>query len=288
MIHGARRLNEQNMINPITDIEDLEIKLLLDAIYERYGYDFRQYSRPHLKRQLREFAKAEGISTLSAVQERVLHHPMELKRLLRQMSIGTTSLFRDPRFYLAFRQKVIPILKTFPYVRIWHAGCSTGEEVYSMAILLHEEGAYQRARIYATDFNEGILQEARRGKLPAANVKEYERNYREAGGKSRFSDYFIEKENELFLWPQLLKNVTFAEHNLVSDESFMEFNAILCRNVLIYFDKVLQDKVHDLIYQSLCRFGILSLGRNESLEFSFHAHLYRELDSSEKLYQKIR
>jgi chemotaxis protein methyltransferase CheR len=272
----------------IEDVEDIELRLLLEAIHERYGYDFRQYSPSHLKRQLLQYAKQARLSTLSGVQEEVLHKPANFKNLLRHISIGTTSLFRDPQFYRVFRERVIPILKTFPYIRIWHAGCSTGEEVYSMAILLYEENAYDRARIYATDFHEGVLDEARTGSLPAAMFKEYERNYIESGGKSNLSRYFVQRNERLLLFGELLRNVTFAQHNLVTDDSFMEFTAILCRNVLIYFNKALQDRVHGLIYNSLCRFGILNLGKKESLEFSARAHFYREFDANEKLYQKIR
>jgi len=270
------------------EVEDLELKLLLEAIFERYGYDFRQYSARHLKRQFLEFARLEGLPSLSGIQGIILHHPSRFNHLLRHLSIGTTSLFRDPHFYRAFRERIVPILKTFPYLRIWHAGCSTGEEVYSMAILLYEENVYDRARIYATDFHEAVLEEARSGSLPSATYKEYERNYYESGGKSNFSHYFIQKGEKLLLFRELLRKVTFAQHNLATDDSFMEFNAILCRNVLIYFNKVLQDRVHDLIYNSLSRFGVLSLGKRESLDFSCRAHLYRELNPREKLYQKIR
>jgi chemotaxis protein methyltransferase CheR len=287
MINDQEQMIETNRAR-IQDVEDIELKLLLEAIFERYGYDFRQYSATHLKRQFWEFAKREGLASLSSVQDTVLHHPSRFKHLLRHLSISTTSLFRDPEFYRAFRERIVPILKTFPYLRIWHAGCSTGEEVYSMAILLYEENIYDRARIYATDFHEGVLEEARSGTLQSAAYKEYERNYYESGGKSNFSHYFIQKGEKLLLFGELLRNVTFAQHNLVTDDSFMEFNAILCRNVLIYFNKILQDRVHDLIYKSLSRFGILNLGKRESLQFSSRAHLYRELDPNEKLYQKIR
>jgi chemotaxis protein methyltransferase CheR len=211
-----------------------------------------------------------------------------MERLLLDLSITVTAMFRDPSFYLAFRDRVVPVLRTYPFTRIWVAGCSTGEEVHSLAILLQEEELYERTRIYATDINETVLERARAGVFPLEKMKEYTQNYLNAGGKRAFSEYYLAAYDGAQFQRSLLENVVFAQHNLVSDRSFNEFNVILCRNVMIYFDKQLQNRVHELFYESLANFGILALGHKESIHFSPHADDYEELDPREKLYRKVR
>jgi chemotaxis protein methyltransferase CheR len=197
-------------------------------------------------------------------------------------------MFRDPNFYKAFRERVVPLLRTYPYIRLWHAGCATGEEVYSMAILLQEEGLYDRSRIYATDINEVVLARAKEGIFPLDRMQEYTENYIAAGGKRAFSDYYTAKYGGALFNASLTKNVVFSLHNLVTDRSFAEFNVILCRNVLIYFDKSLQAHVHGLFYDSLANFGILVLGSKESLRFSPYEDRYEQINGPEKIFRKVR
>jgi chemotaxis protein methyltransferase CheR len=197
-------------------------------------------------------------------------------------------MFRDPTFYLAFRQKVVPLLRTYPFIRVWHAGCSTGEEVYSMAILLAEEGLYDRARIYATDINEVVVHRAKSGIFPLDRMQEYTENYIKAGGTRSFSEYYTAKYDGALFKQELLRNVVFSQHNLVTDRSFAECTVILCRNVLIYFDKALQERVHGLFYESLSTFGILALGSKESLRFSKYEACYEPVSAPEKIYRKVR
>src|SRR2546430_13042476 len=241
------------------ELEAIEIKLLAEGIYQHYGFDFRDYSQPSLKRRIFKRIYAEGLSTVSGLLEKVLHDPACMERLLLDLSINTTAMFRDPTFYLAFRQKVVPTLRTYPFVRIWHAGCSTGEEVYSMAMLLQEEGLYERCRIYATDINETVLQRAKEGIFPLSSMQENTSNYIAAGGTGNFSQYYTARYDHAIFRPSLRDNVVFAQHNLVTDASFNHFNVILCRNVLIYFNNVLQDRVQQLFLDSMEMFGVLGL-----------------------------
>jgi chemotaxis protein methyltransferase CheR len=210
-----------------------------------------------------------------------------MERLLLDLSINVTSMFRDPSFYSAFREHAIPILRTHPFTRIWIAGCSTGEEVYSLAILLTEAGIAERARIYATDINEAVLERARIGVFPIDKMQEYTQNYIRAGGSRAFSEYYNAAYDGAQFDRSLVRNVVFAQHNLVSDRSFNEFHAIVCRNVMIYFDRSLQDKVHELFHESLAMFGVLALGHKETIRFTRHAQLYEELDPDERLYRKV-
>src|SRR6059058_6638983 len=225
-----------------SDLERLEIELLLEGIFRHYGFDFRSYAYASIRRRLWKRIEAEGLHTISELQARVLHDAEMMERLLLDLSVNVTAMFRDPGFYLAFRQIAIPLLKTWPFIRIWHAGCSTGEEVYSMAILLEEEGLYDRCRIYATDINEAVLRRARDGIFPLAAMQGYTANYIQAGGARAFSEYYTASYENAIFRPSLKRNVVFAQHNLVTDSSFNHFNVILCRNVLIYFDKTLQSK----------------------------------------------
>jgi chemotaxis protein methyltransferase CheR len=269
-------------------LEDIEIALLLEGLYRVYGFDFRDYSPASIKRRILERMRAEKIATVSAYQDCVLHDDACMERLLVGLSVHVTSMFRDPSFYLTFRTKVVPILRTYPTVRIWHAGCSTGEEVYSMAILLQEEGLYRKCVIYATDISREVLRKAREGIFPLSAMQEYTSNYMRAGGKHEFSDYYTAHYDNVIFHPALKTNVVFSEHNLVTDGSFNEFHVILCRNVMIYFNKALQERVHNLVYDSLSMFGVFGLGNKESLKFTPRADFYEKLDSRDKLYRKVR
>jgi len=269
-------------------LERIEIELLLEAVHRHYGFDFRGYAYSSLRRRVWKRIQAEGLGTVSALQDRVLHDADIMERLLDDLSVTVTAMFRDPGFYRAFRETVVPILRTYPFIRIWHAGCSTGEEVYSMAILLHEEDLYDRARVYATDMNEAVLRRARDGIFPLDRMQEYTENYIRAGGRRSFSEYYTSGYSGALFDASLKRNVVFAQHNLVTDGSFTEFNVVLCRNVLIYFDKALQTRVHGLFYDSLTMFGILALGSKESLRFSKFDGCYEPLVQSEKIYRKIQ
>ena len=269
------------------ELEQIELQLLLEGVYRHYGFDFREYAPASLKRRVWRRVHAEGESTISGLLERVLHDPASMERLLLDLSINVTAMFRDPGFYRAFREHVVPLLRTYPFIRVWHAGCSTGEEVYSMAILLEEEGLLGKSRLYATDINEVVLQQARAGIFPLERMQEYTENYIKAGGKRAFSEYYVAKYDGALFNPSLTEHVVFSQHNLVTDRSFSEFNVILCRNVLIYFDRSLQAKVHRLFYDSLVNFGILGLGGKESLKFSQYEDCYEQI-SSEKIYRKVR
>jgi chemotaxis protein methyltransferase CheR len=270
------------------DLEDIEIDVLLEAVYRRYGFDFRNYARASLRRRLARRRDLEGIATLSGLLERLLHDPDCMERLLLDLSINVTAMFRDPGFYRAFRQTVVPMLRTYPFLRIWNAGCSTGEETFSLAIMLAEEGLLDRTRIYATDINQSVLARARDGVFPLEKMREYTENYQAAGGTRAFSEYYVAAYDGARFDPTLVENVVFAQHNLVADRSFNEFHVLVCRNVLIYFDKTLQDRVHRLFYDSLARFGILALGQKESVAFTPHEQEYLSLDEAQRIYRKGR
>ena len=269
------------------ELEQLEVELLLEAVYRRYGFDFRQYAQASLKRRLYRRMAVERVSTLSQLQDRLLHEPGSMEGLLLDLSINVTAMFRDPTFYAALREKVVPALHTYPFTRIWCAGCSTGEEVYSLAILLQEEGLYERTRIYATDINENVLVTAREGVFPLERMKQYTQNYLRGGGKRDFSEYYVAAYDGARFSRSLVENVVFAQHNLAMDGAFNEFNVILCRNVMIYFDQELQERVHGLFYDSLERYGILALGHKESIRFTGYADRYEEIDAEERLYRKV-
>ena len=269
------------------DLERIEVQVLLEAIYQHYGFDFRGYAPGSLKRRLWRRAYAEKVETMSALQDRVLHDPGVMESLLLDLSINVTSMFRDPSFFQAMRQKLVPLLRTYPFIRIWNAGCSTGEETFSLAILLREEGIYERARIYATDINDKVLERARAGVFPLEKMRDYTENYIRAGGTEAFSSYYTTEGHSARFDPALMEQVVFAQHNLVSDAPFNEFNLIVCRNVMIYFGKALQDRVHELFYESLDTFGILALGHKESIKFTKYEDRYEALDAPEKLYRKM-
>ena len=270
------------------ELERTEIELLLEGVFRQYGFDFRSYAYASIRRRLWKRVESERLRNLSELQALVLHDPDAMERLLLDLSVNVTAMFRDPLFYAALRTKVIPLLRTYPFIRIWHAGCSTGEEVYSTAILLEEAGLYDRARIYATDINDVVLLQARRGIFPLERMQEYTENYIRAGGTRSFSEYYTAKYDGALFDHSLVRNVVFAQHNLVTDRSFSEFHVVFCRNVLIYFDNALQNRVHSLFYESLVHLGILCLGSKESLKFSKYEPCYERLDSSEKIYRKTR
>ncbi|HKP12763.1 MAG TPA: protein-glutamate O-methyltransferase CheR [Blastocatellia bacterium] len=269
------------------DLEDIEIKLLLEGVYLHYGYDFREYAPASLKRRVGDLVRDEKVESVSQLQDRILHDPTCFERFVVALTVNVTAMFRDPKFYLAFRQKVVPLLKTYPFVRIWHAGCSTGEEVYSTAIVLTEEGIYDRCRIYATDLNESVLKQAKEGIYSLEYMQNYVNNYVKAGGKAAFSEYYTADSDSAMFRSSLRKNVVFSQHNLVTDRSFNEFNVILCRNVLIYFNQGLQNRVHRLLYESLVKFGVLGLGHKETIGYTPYEDKYEVLEEGEKLYRRI-
>jgi chemotaxis protein methyltransferase CheR len=268
-------------------LEELEIDLLLEALFRHYGFDFRGYARTSLRRRVRAVLASEELATVSALQDRVLHHQHTLERLLLGLSVNVSAMFRDPRFFLTFRRRAIPFLRTYPFIRIWQAGCSTGEEVYSLAILLKEEGLYDRCRIYATDMNEAVLQTARAGIYPIDLMQKYTANYLASGGTAAFSDYYTAAYERVIFRPSLSERVVFSQHNLASDGPFNEFNVILCRNVMIYFSRPLQDRVHELFARSLATFGLLGLGSHESLRFAPTEYQYELVESGEKLFRRV-
>jgi chemotaxis protein methyltransferase CheR len=270
------------------DLERVEIELLLEGVFRHYGFDFRSYAYASIRRRLWKRVEAEGLGSISDLQALVLHDSTAMDRLLLDLSISVTSMFRDPDFYRVFREQVVPLLRTYPFIRIWHAGCSTGEEVYSAAIVLEEEGLLDRARIYATDINDSVLKQAKAGIFPLNRMQEYTENYIRAGGERSFSEYYTAMYDGALFSPSLTRNTVFSQHNLVTDRSFSEFHMVFCRNVLIYFDRALQDRVHSLFYDSLVMFGILALGSKESLRFSQYEDCYEMLHVKERIYRKVR
>ncbi|NJO79113.1 MAG: protein-glutamate O-methyltransferase CheR [Cyanobacteria bacterium RM1_2_2] len=278
------------MIDPHSSklkLEDIEIQLLLEGIYQYYGYDFRNYAMSSLKRRIRRILEVENLDTVSALQDQVLHEPESLQRFLLAITVNVTSMFRDPAFFIAFRNQVVPLLRTYPYIRIWHAGCSQGQEVYSMAIVLQEEGLYKRCRIYATDANEQVIKQAKSGIYPISLMQQYTQLYLQAGGKHSFSEYYTAAYDNAIFRASLRDNIVFSQHNLATDHSFNEFHVILCRNVLIYFDQTLQKRVHQLFHESLCKLGILCLGRQESIRFSPYENDYEAVEKTEKIYRRL-
>lgn len=269
------------------DLEALEIALLTEGVHRRYGLDYRNYAYASLRRRVWNAVRAEGLETVTSLLDRVLRDAEAMERLTLELTVNVTAMFRDPTFYASLRERVVPLLRSHPFVRVWHVGCSTGEEVYSTAIMLEEEGLYERARLYATDVNEAVLQTARKGIFPRSVMPEYARNYAQAGGKGDLSDYYRAAYDYVIMRQSLRRNVVFAHHNLATDGSFNEFHLILCRNVMIYFDRVLQDRAHRLFYASLRRFGVLALGRKEALHGTAHEADYEPIDPVEKIYRRL-
>jgi len=270
------------------DLENIEMDLLLEGVYRCYGYDFRNYAFPFLKRRVLYRIGAENLPSISALQEKVLQDPFMMKKLLLDFSISVTEMFRDPQFFLTLRKKIIPLIRDNPFIRIWHVGCASGEEVYSMAIMLSEEGILNKTRIYATDINDIALEKAKIGSFPLEKMQLYTKNYIKAGGTNAFSEYYAVKDNVAAFHPFLKENVVFAQHNLTTDQNFNNFHIIICRNVMIYFNKNLQNAVHQLLYNSLVLSGFLGLGKKEEVRYTNYAGCYEEYDAAEKVYRKIK
>lgn len=266
--------------------EKIEIELLLHAIYLKYGYDFRNYAKASIKRRIQHTLSSSGMELISEMQHRVLYDKQFFERLLLDFSINVTEMFRDPIFYKAFRKQVIPVLKMQPFIKVWHAGCATGEEVYSVAILLKEEGLLGKAQVYATDLNEEVIKKAKEGIYPIEKMKQYTGNYKKAGGLASFADYYTARYDSAIMDSSLKENIVFATHNLVTDSVFAEMDLIVCRNVLIYFNRQLQNRVLRLFRDSLCEGGLLCLGSKESIRFSQISDDFEDVAKREKIYRK--
>ena len=271
----------------MTDNEHIEIDLVLDAIYKKYGYDFRNYAYPSLKRRIHHFMEKENLSSLSELQGKLIADESVMEKLLLTFSINVTQMFRNPAFYKVFRKLAVNLFTNVPVIRIWHAGCSTGEEVYSMAILLTELGLYDKCRLYATDFNLSIIKKAQSRIFHLSQMKQYTKNYISSGGERSFSDYYKTLYNGALFNASLSKNMIFSVHNLVTDHSFNEFHVVVCRNVFIYFNRELQNQVIDnLFYGSLIHGGVLGLGDKESLHYANSADQFKVLDQKLRWFQK--
>lgn len=270
-----------------TDNSDLELLLLLEAIYSKYNYDFRGYAMTSMRRRVDSALSHFEVSTVSSLQNIILHDASKFSELLQIITIPTSEVFRDPSYFKTFRDRVIPILRTYPSFKIWVAGCSTGEEAYSFSILLREEGLSERAMIYATDINPISLKKAEKGIFPGDRIRDYSTNYQRAGGKASFSDYFEAHYGSLLLNKSLKENIVFADHSLATDEVFAEVTFVSCRNVMIYFDDDLQNRAIRLFYESLSHKGFLGLGAKESLRFTAYADKFEEFAREEKIYRRI-
>ncbi len=280
------KIENEGIQNPKSKIEKIEIDLLLEAIYRRYGYDFRSYARASIDRRVMQFLSTSGFSSVSEMIPKVLRHKEFFAKLARYFSISVTEMFRDPFVYRALREKVIPLLRTWPYFKVWHAGCATGEEVYSLAILLKEEGIYDRATIYATDFNDEVLERAREGVYEIGKIQEATRNYLQAGGKASLSEYYHARYDAVAMDGSLKECITFANHNLSADSAFGEIHLVFCRNVLIYFNRELQNRVLELFTESLAHGGFLCLGTKENLQFTEASGQYGIVDGKARIYKK--
>lgn len=269
-----------------TDKNNDELHQLLEAIYQKYGYDFRQYSIAHIRRRVSSRMTIAALENIPEMQSKILNDKDFAHELLQDLSITVTEMFRDSGFYKSLRENVVPILKTYPFIKIWHAGCATGEEAYSMAIILEEEGLYDRTTIYATDFNQKALNQAKEGVFSNSLIKEYTNNYQLSGGKESFSNYYTANYDNVIMSQSLKKNIVWANHNLVTDSVFAEVHLVLCRNVLIYFDRDLQNKVQHLLYNSLTSGGILCLGSKETLQFTDLSEKYVEVDKKYRVFKK--
>jgi chemotaxis protein methyltransferase CheR len=274
-------------IRPQHSDTDIELKMLMEAIYLKYSYDFRDYTGASQKRRVQHAMREMGCDTISKLQSRVLHEPSAFSELLQYLTIPVTEMFRDPTYYAALREHVMPVLSTYPSLKIWVAGCSTGEEVYSLAILLKEEGLLERSIIYATDINPQSLEKAKKGVFPLENMRAYTENYQAAGGRRAFSDYYTAAYNAALFDRSLAENVTFADHSLATDAVFAETQFISCRNVMIYFKKKLQERALGLFHESLCHRGFLGLGSKESIDFSAYGPLFEPIVKRERLFRKL-
>ena len=264
---------------------DLEVELLAEAVARHYGWDFRNYARASLRRRMLALVQEEGLANISSLQALVLHDAQAFERFRLGLTVHVTAMFRDPAYYVALRETVLPWLRTHPFVRLWVAGCASGEEAYSLAILLEEAKIYDRCRIYATDLSEAMLDVARTGIFPLAAMKGYSENYQKAKGLGDFSSYYTADATHALLRPALRRNMVFAHHSLVSDGVFNEFHMISCRNVMIYFDQTLQVRVHGLFRNSLVPRGALALGSKEALRFSPHEDDYEDWVGAQRIYR---
>lgn len=274
------------MPNSSANIE-IELKLLIEAIFLKYSYDFRDYAGASQKRRVLHALKQMKCESISELQARILHDSASFAELLQYLTIPTTEMFRDPAYFLALREQVVPFLKTYASVKVWIAGCSTGEELYSMAILLREEGLLERSIIYATDINPQSLDKARKGIYSLANVRDYTANYVAAGGKRAFSDYYSAAYNGVLFDRSLCENISFADHSLATDSVFSEMHLVCCRNVMIYFNHGLQERAFGLFHESLCHRGFLGIGSKESIDFSKYANHFEPLVKAQRIYRKI-
>lgn len=268
------------------EIEEIEVQLVLEALKLRYGYDFSNYARSSLTRRILHCLATCSLNHVSEIIPKLLHEGVFLNRLITTLSVTVTTMFRDPPVYKTLRDKVFPTLKKHPFINVWHAGCATGEEVYSLAIFLKEHKLYDQARIYATDLNDNALEKAKEGVYPKKNLAEYEKNYTKSGGNKKFSNYYQEKEGQLHMDASLKKNILFANHNLATDGVFSEMHLILCRNVLIYFDRTLQERVLKLFHQSLEPDGFLCLGDKENMDFFKERLHFKSISRNHRICQK--
>ena len=270
------------------EISDEEVELLLNEVVTVYGYDFTSYSTASVKRRINRLFVLDHFKNFDDFRKRVLHDKNYIRRFVQEITVNVTEMFRDPLFYKLIREQVLPVLATYPFIRIWHAGCSTGEEVYSMAILLKEAGIMHKSLLYATDINPGVLDHVVKGIYPLRSLKQFSENYILSGGKEDFSSYYTAKYDLAKLDDQLRSKMIVSTHNLVSDRSFNEFQLIICRNVLIYFNKNLQDSVLTLFDNSLEPRGYLALGSKEQIKFSSIGKNYEQLDPKEKVWRKLK
>lgn len=267
-------------------IEDIELELLLEAIFQKYNYDFRQYSKASVKRRCFAAMTPLNVKSLSGIQELILHDDSTFQNLLQYLTVPVTEMFRDPTYFKAFRDKVVPHLKTYPSLKIWVAGCSTGEEPYSLAIILEEEGLLDRTIIYATDINPHSLKKAKAGIYSMPEIQKFTQNYQLFGGRKSFSDYYSAAYNAVAIAPRLKEKILFTDHSLATDNVFSETQFVSCRNVLIYFERELQDRALKLFEDSLCRGGFLGVGQKESLRFSAVAPHFEEHCRDNRIYRK--
>ena len=274
------------MRSKTSETESIEVRLLVEAIFQRYHYDFRHYSMASLTRRLIQACEAFQTESLSALQERVLHDPEMLPKLLGYLTVQVSEMFRDPSFFKALREEVVPHLRTYPSLKVWVAGCSAGEELYSLAILFREEGLEARTIFYATDINPEALRKAEAGVYSLERLPQFTRNHRASGGKSSLSDYYTAAYGNAIFDKTLRRQAVFSDHSLASDAVFAEAQLVCCRNVLIYFDRGLQDRAVGLFKDSLVRKGFLGLGAKESLHFSKHSAAFTALVQAERIYQK--
>jgi len=265
---------------------DIELQLLIDAIYLKYHFDFRGYSTASLKRRLRAALIRFEVGTLSQLQDRVLHDATVFPALLDFLTVPVSEMFRDPSYFRSLRETVVPLLKTYPSLKVWVAGCSTGEEVYSLAILLREEGLLARTLIYATDINPQSLQKAEAGVYELERIAGFTENHRRSGARSSLSDYYTAAYDRAVFDKSLKRNIVFTDHSLATDSVFAEVQLVSCRNVLIYFNRELQDRAVGLFRDALCRRGFLGIGAKESLRFSAHADGFTELVREDRIFQK--